>query len=123
MTQAAVADRIGVARTNYIVYETGRQAPSVATFAAIAAAVGVEPRGLTTTVADAVTLRDLREYAGLTHQDLAERLGYSAARSYRDIEHGHKGLAPDVARRLARALRTNLAEIWAAWERATGEQR
>jgi transcriptional regulator with XRE-family HTH domain len=123
MTQADVAERIGVARTNYVVYETGRQSPNAAHLAAIASAVGVDPRALTTTTADQVTLRDLREYAGLTHQQLAAKLGYSAARSYRDIELGHKELAPAVARLLARALRTNLAEVWAAWERTTGEQR
>ena len=45
-------------------------------------AVGVEPIALTNTAVDEVTLRDLREYAGLTHQQLADRIGYSAACSY-----------------------------------------
>lgn len=106
-----------MARTNYIRFETGHDAPLAANLVAMAKAVGVSPQDLTTTAPDEVTLRDLRNYAGLTHQQVAERLGYRAARTYRDIETGHKTLAPDVATRLARVFKVTKAELVAAWER------
>lgn len=118
LSQEAVAKRAGLARSNYVVYETGRLSPAGSTLAALAAAVEVEPRALTTIAADEVTLRDLREYAGLSQQGMAERLGYKNARSYGDIESGQRALTPDLAARLAKALATNQGDIWAAWERA-----
>ena len=106
-----------MARPNYVSWETGRWIPRASTLAALAEAVGVEPRALTTTTAEEVTLRDLREYAGLSHQHLAERLGYKAARSYREIESGQRQLTNELAARLAKALDTTERDIWAAWER------
>jgi transcriptional regulator with XRE-family HTH domain len=117
LSQAAVAERLGMARTNYLRFESGRDAPSAATLAAMAKVVGIQPRLLTTTGPDETQLRDLRQYTGLNLLQVAQRLGYSAARSYLDIESGAKDLTPAVARRLAKVLGVTQADLWAAWER------
>ena len=112
-----------MSRTNYVAYETGRIDPSAVTLAAIASILNVHPRALTTTVGDDVTLRDLREYAGHTHQSIAEALGYAAARSYRDVELGHRALTDDLAGRLASILDVDADIVWAAWDRSPGTSR
>lgn len=121
LTQAEMAKRLKMARTNYIRFEAGHASPIAATLVAMAKALGVNPQDLTTTAPNEVTLRDLRNFAGLTPQQVAERLGYRAARTYRDIENGHKTLAPDLATPLARVFKVPKAELLAAWERTISQ--
>ncbi len=123
LRQVDLAEQLGVARTNYVRFETGQtdrsNAPNPATLRAIAEIVGVKPHELTTTRPDQQTLRDLREYAGLTQRDVANTLGFAATRSYADIEHGTRRLTTELAERIAAAVGVNVDDLVAAYDRTS----
>lgn len=57
-------------------------------------------------------LREIRERSGLTVPALAREVGCSHATLY-DIENGNRGASPDMAVRLAKALKCPLVALLA----------
>jgi transcriptional regulator with XRE-family HTH domain len=58
-------------------------------------------------------LRDLRERASLTQKELAEKVGLSVSQVIR-LEHGESSPRPSTARKLARALKVKIADLYEA---------
>lgn len=127
LSQAAVAERLGIARPNYVPFERldleRARTPNPATLVALARILDIEPRSLTTTASDEITLRDLREYAGMSGQQAAEALGWSAQRSYYELEAGIRPLTDDITTRLAAVFNVSAAELTAASSRRSEDRR
>lgn len=116
-TQAGLARKLagGAWRTDIWRYEHGLRWPSPRTLARLAAALGVAPIDLTT-AADAPTLADLRQVAGLTQAETAARIGLTVDQ-WATLEHG-RGRIDTCAAGAATALRVGLDVVRAAHERA-----
>ena len=114
-----------MARTNYLRFENpeiaAQRSPNPTTLVAIARAVGVAAHELTTTDPEEVTLRDLREYAGLYQKEVAEAIGWTSSRSYADIEAGHRALPTRLRRRLANVLGVDVERLDTALHRSGAE--
>jgi transcriptional regulator with XRE-family HTH domain len=109
LTQDALGARVGRARPNIIIWEKGRAKPTPAKLVLLAQALGVEPSRLTTGP-DGAELADLRGWAGLTQQELADRAGLRRS-TYSLLERGGSQLRPDVAERIASAVGCEVAEV------------
>lgn len=78
-------------RTNYLAWEHGGRTPSPATLVRLAALLGVAPHELTDVDPDQATLVDLRQWAGLTQGQVADKLDVSRS-LYAAIERGERAL-------------------------------
>ena len=111
LTQAEVAKRAGMARTNYVNLEAGGTNPGLHILPRLAKAVGVEPRELIDLHADEVTLRDLREWAGLSQTETARALGFKSATSYARIETGRTEPSAANIKALAKTFGVTIAQL------------
>lgn len=111
LSQQALATNLGLARTNYIGYETSRLRPSSKLLAAMARALEVHPSALTTVTAEHATLKDLRQWSGLSHREIDERLGASG---YGRVERGQRALPERHVAPLARLFGVTVTRLRAA---------
>ncbi len=111
-----LGERIGRARPNIITWEKGRSAPSPPKLVALAEALGVKPWQLTTVDPRSAELADLRAWAGLSQQELADRAGVVRA-TYALVERAELPLRADVAQELARVLGRRVREVELAYRR------
>lgn len=102
LTQAELAEKIGMRQSNICGLERGRQRPSVQTAHALAAALGVSPDALFTEPPANVLIR-LRLYAGLTQREAAGLVGLPVS-SYAELEQPNIPVPADIATQLAAAL-------------------
>ena len=114
--------RIGRARPNLITWEKGRSTPSPPKLVALAAALGVKPWQLTTIEPRSAELADLRAWAGLSQQELADQAGLVRA-TYALVERAELPLRPDVAQALSRVLGRQVREIELAYGRTARRRR
>jgi len=114
LSQAAVADRLGIARTNYVAYETGRRRPTSPVLVAMARIVEAAPSDLTTVEPSRASLRDLRQWAGLEHVDVARALGNTSATSYGHVERGSQSLPSRHVDRVAELFGVTVEQLHAA---------
>lgn len=93
-TQQVAAEKMGLERTNYLIYEgeKGAPTPSPAVLRRMAAALEIEARELFDI--DEPTLKDLRQLAGITQLACAEAIGYASGASWRSIETGEIPITP-----------------------------
>jgi DNA-binding XRE family transcriptional regulator len=82
----------------------------------------VKPWQLTTVDPRSAELADLRAWAGLSQQELADRAGVVRA-TYAVIERAELPLRADVARELARVLGRRVREIELAYGRTARRRR
>lgn len=122
LSQAEVAKRARVSRTNYVSFETGKRTPGVSFLRRFAAAVGVETRDLVTLDPATATLRDLRTRAGKTQAAAAAELGYRSASSYANIETGLTTPSSDQIATLARFFDASLSELALVAARSTAPE-
>ena len=111
-----LGERIGRARPNLITWEKGRSSPSPRKLVALAEALGVKPWQLTTVDPRSPELADLRTWAGLSQQELADDAGVVRA-TYALVERAELPLRPDVAEALARVLGKRPRDIELAYGR------
>ncbi|MGQ0744927.1 MAG: helix-turn-helix domain-containing protein [Acidimicrobiales bacterium] len=116
LSLAQLGERIGRARPNIITWEKGRSAPSPSKLVALAEALGVRPWQLTTVNRREAELSDLRAWAGLTQQQLADRAGLVRA-TYALVERAELPLREDVAQQLGRVLGHSVREVESAYAR------
>ena len=114
--------RIGRARPNLITWEKGRSTPSPPKLVALAAALGVKPWQLTTIEPRSAELADLRAWAGLSQQELADQAGLVRA-TYALVERAELPLRADVAQALSRVLGRQVREIELAYGRTARRRR
>ena len=88
LTRGALADAAGVHVSSITEWEAGRQVPRIATVAALARALSIEPADLLQPVEGAaLTLERLRAAAGLSQQQTAEAAGM-LRNTYSAVERG-----------------------------------
>jgi transcriptional regulator with XRE-family HTH domain len=122
LRQEDVASQLGVSRTNYVLVEQGSRGVGPAMLRRLAAILEVAPHDLTATRRSEATLRDLREWAGLTQADVAEHLGVASAAGYAAIERGRRELPNEVAAILASAFGCSPVVVRRAWNRSAEDQ-
>jgi len=88
LNQEDFAERVGLARPNYVNFEKGHRKVGPTLLARFAEALGVEKRDLLRI--SSMTLRDLRDLANKTQGEAANHLGFKSATSYTNIENGDK---------------------------------
>lgn len=115
-TQADMAGRLGIDRVHYNRLEHDRP-PVPATFVQLVAVLEVAPHELTTIDPDEATLGDLRQWAGLSQAQAAERLGLSRTH-YRAMEQGRYQLTDERIRQLADILGVEASTVVDSWARA-----
>jgi transcriptional regulator with XRE-family HTH domain len=122
LSQDALGARVGRARPNIIIWEKGRAKPSPAKLVILAEALGVEPSRLSTGPAGA-ELADLRGWAGLTQQELADKAGIRRS-TYSLLERGGSQLRPGMAEQIASATGCEIGDVEraAAVSRRLGER-
>lgn len=118
LTQEALAERAGIARTNYVNLETGARTPGPTTLTRLATALGLQPHQLSGITPYLATLRDLREWAGLSQTETAHAAGWASPTTYARIERGQAPLDAERIGALAAVLRVTAKELLAAAERA-----
>lgn len=111
-----LGERIGRARPNLITWEKGRAAPSPPKLVALAEALGVKPWQLTTVDQRSAELADLRAWAGLTQQQLADLAGVVRA-TYALVERAELPLRPELAEDIAPLLGRRVREVELAYRR------
>lgn len=111
-----LARRLGAVRQNVSDWAHGRHRPSPQALVAVAAALQVDPVALTTTPGGQARLYDLRVWAGLTQQGLAERIGVPRD-TYRAMERGNRPCSPRLIPALAAALQRDQEAVTAALRR------
>jgi transcriptional regulator with XRE-family HTH domain len=121
LTLDELGRRIGRARPNLIVWEKGRSVPSPPKLVALAEALEVEPWQLTTARPRSAELVDLRAWAGLSQQELADRAAVPRA-TYALVERGESPLGHELAARLATVLGWRVADVDRA-QRRTARRR
>ena len=117
-----LGERIGRARPNLITWEKGRSTPSPPKLVALAAALGVKPWQLTTIEPRSAELADLRAWAGLSQQELADQAGLVRA-TYALVERTELPLRPDVAQALSRVLGRQVRQVELAYRRTARRRR
>ena len=113
----ALAELVGISRSNLIPYEHERTRPSPGTLRRLAEGLGVDPLELTTVTAETATLADLRARRGLTKTELAAQLGVPRHR-YERVERGVRTLEEPLVAALAEALGVTVGVLASALERA-----
>lgn len=130
-----LAVRAGVTPRAVRYWEAGKRIPGDRAFGALLAALGCDAQVLSGRQRGTETLSDLRRDAGLTAEQVAERLGQArstrnfniSASKVRDLERGrpvpghdrHSPLPVDVlARTLASLYRVPERVVWDAWRRS-----
>lgn len=103
LSHDALGERVGRARPNMIAWEKGPAKPSPAKLVGLARALGVQPWELTTAGPETAELADLRGWAGLTQQELADKAAIMRS-TYSLLERGGLPLRRDVAERIAAAI-------------------
>jgi transcriptional regulator with XRE-family HTH domain len=119
LSQEDVADQLGISRTNYLLLEQGSRGVGPAMLRRLADVLDVAPHELTGTKRSDATLRDLREWAGLTQTDVAGLLGAASPTGYATIERGQRPLTDDLAETLATAFGCSKLVVRRAWSRST----
>jgi transcriptional regulator with XRE-family HTH domain len=122
LTQADLANLVGVQRTYAVQWERpsdhpGATPPTPQTLAALAEALGVHPRELTTIRARDATLADLRAWAGLTQAELARSVGVSPS-ALGMIERGERRPTRELVDALAEVLHEDAAFVRRACSRS-----
>ncbi len=120
LTQAELAEQVGVRRTYFIQWERDRApatAPSPKMLCRLADALEVEPWQLTSIPPTEALLSDLRTWSGLSQPDLASALGIPET-SLSAVERGQRPLGDELAEALAPHLGCSVGEVRAAYERA-----
>lgn len=105
LTQERLAEIVGTEQTRVSEWERGVMAPRPALMPKLAAAVGLDALEFLAVDPGCPSLEDMRLAAGLTMQQVADRLGISLRR-YRGIEIGSTRRDPpeDLVDQLARTL-------------------
>ena len=88
LTQPEAAEIVGLARENYVSFETGRRTPGAVLLGRFAKGLGVQTRDLVDTEPEEMTLLDLRQLAGRTRAEVTRELGFKSVTSYADMESG-----------------------------------
>ena len=112
------AKRAKMARTNYVNYERGNNQPGAASLVRLAKAVGVPAHELSKIDPAEATLRDLREWAGLSQAEVAKAAGWSAHSGYSFVEAGKFDLGEHHVKPLARLFGTTMSAVRAAADRS-----
>jgi transcriptional regulator with XRE-family HTH domain len=113
MTQAELAERVGIAHTTIARYEAGERIPYVERLATIARALGLTSAALTKN-SQPGGLAQLRSNAGLSQHAAAQRADLVRT-TYAAIERGEvANLDPDIVARLADALAVDQTVILSA---------
>lgn len=112
LSQAKLAELVGVSEHAVRGWEKGRSAPTAHHLASIADALGISPAHFAP-LPENPRLRHLRQLAGLTQADIAHALGVPPG-SVGRIEAGRWW--PSTAKRWADAYGVNLSTFRAAWE-------
>lgn len=122
LSHDALGRLVGQTRNNLIAWEKGRVLPSPANLVRLAAALEVDPLGLTTVTLRTATLADLRARAGLSRPRVAAELGIGRS-SYDRYERGRgpRELPAGIAKQLAELLAVHPRTLIAAYRRAAGE--
>ena len=121
LTQQEVGERSGLARTNYVAYEHN-QVPGPSIMKRIADAVSVHPSALSEVLRSEATLRDLREWAGLSQKEAAAGVkGWKGRVTLSEIERGERPIKEAHAKALARHYGCSLEELNAAAERSQAD--
>ncbi len=60
---------------------------------------------------DAGKMKSLREKAGLTQQEAADRAGMSTRQAWNNVESGRQSPTIDTAERIAKALNVKLVDL------------
>lgn len=109
MTQAALAEAIGVDRTYVAQWESGRRSPRPQTLARIAHLLSVHPSDFVDPSVDPMStpLATLRAVSGLTQQNMVDAAKMTLS-TYSAIERGQRGLTPATAERIAAALQVDI---------------
>lgn len=120
LTQAELAEQMGVKRTYALTWE--RQGPdgtgpSPPTLVRLAAVLDVEPHQLTTIAREEALLGDLRQWRGLSQEELAEQTGIASS-TIAALELATRPLQDHQAEAIAEALDLSPAEVQAAYKRA-----
>lgn len=118
LSHDALGERVGRARPNVILWEKGPAKPSPAKLVVLARALDVQPWELTTAGPETAELADLRGWAGLTQQELADKAAVMRS-TYSLLERGGLPLRRDVAERIAAAIRCDVEVV----ERAAARTR
>lgn len=122
MTQAELADRIGVSQKVISKYERGRCQPPIDTVAAMAHIFGITVDDLLNESSDIpergkrlypdyAYLRSLRESRQITQETMASILGYSSKGSYSLIESGKQAITTPIASAISTALGMSKDEL------------
>lgn len=119
LSHDALGARVARARPNMIAWEKGAAKPSPGKLVGLAQALEVEPWELTTVGPDNAELADLRSWAGLTQQELADKAGIMRS-TYSLLERGGLPLRSDVAERIAKALGRDRDEVQRSYARTRG---
>jgi transcriptional regulator with XRE-family HTH domain len=101
-----------------IAWEKGPAKPSPAKLVGLARALEVQPWELTTVGPETAELADLRGWAGLTQQELADKAAIMRS-TYSLLERGGLPLRRDVAERIASAIGSDVEVV----ERAAARTR
>lgn len=104
LTQAELANKVGLKQSNICGLERGRHRPTVQTAHALATALGVTADALFRELPANILLR-LRLYAGLTQREAADLVGLPVS-TYAELEQPEAVVPTDVATTLATALDT-----------------
>jgi transcriptional regulator with XRE-family HTH domain len=112
LTQAALGALVGTSQGRVGDWEQARNTPTARGVSRLAAALEVAPADLLHPVPSGrrLTLRQLREHAGLSQRDIAELLGLSQAAVTR-IERGLLPLRADAITTLANAYNVSTDDI------------
>lgn len=108
-TQKYVAEELGMETTNYLIYERGGgSSPSPGRLVRLAEVLSVEPCDLVEVDGDGPTLRQYREWIGLTQDSMASELskaGWAIGRdTYAKVETGSRELEEEAVSILAEVL-------------------
>jgi transcriptional regulator with XRE-family HTH domain len=114
-TQEDVAEALGVKRTYYVAIENGQRQVGPQTLRQLAELLEVPPNKLTTTPKGQATLRDLREWAGLTQADVAAQLGAASTTRIAALERASTELRPDDITVLQAAYDASPVQLRRAW--------
>lgn len=115
MTQAQLADMVGITRTRLSDYERGAIVPAPRTCQRLARALSVPTGALITTTEPTPDLARLRAQAGMTQKEVGDAIGISSV-AVSQIETARQRLTERRTRQLAALYDVDNAAITAAAE-------
>jgi len=116
LTQEDLAIGAGLDATTISHWETGQSSPGPRQLAQAAQVLGKTVGDFMSTPPRSRTLAQLRQQAGFTQADLAQRLG-TPATTWAMIERGARRIQPDRVADIAQVLDVDPEDLLAAWQR------